>query len=137
MSNELHNADSGLPTPAERRRLRDALYDLWRDQLQCVRELSVLLSSADADRASDEDLSPNPMRAALEELGLRLAEVRRRLVEIEHAMRRLDDRSYGRCVSCGAPIPFGSLITTPGALTCVACSLLQPGTDTRECLRRR
>lgn len=137
MKNELPNADSGLPTPIERLRLRDALYDLWHEQLQCVRELSVLIYSADADRAGDEDPSSKPTRAALEELGLRLAEVRRRLVEIEHAMRRLDDRSYGRCVSCGAPIPFGALITTPGALTCVTCSLLQPGTDTRECLSRR
>ena len=42
--------------------------------------------------------------------------------EIDQALERLDDGSYGRCESCGQPIPAGRLLALPWAALCVPCS---------------
>jgi DnaK suppressor protein len=42
-------------------------------------------------------------------------------VNIEDALQRMDDGSYGTCASCGAAIPFGRLLVMPEARTCVSC----------------
>ena len=41
--------------------------------------------------------------------------------EIEAALKRIDDGTYGTCVACGAPIPFERLEIVPAADRCVAC----------------
>jgi DnaK suppressor protein len=43
------------------------------------------------------------------------------LTEIEHALERLEAGTFGRCESCGAPIPFERLEAIPSARVCVAC----------------
>lgn len=45
-----------------------------------------------------------------------------KLGQIQSALRRLQDGSYGLCVSCGAAIPFERLLIFPEAPTCAACS---------------
>ncbi|WP_026535399.1 TraR/DksA family transcriptional regulator [Arthrobacter sp. H14] len=42
-----------------------------------------------------------------------------RLAEIEAALNRLDDGSYGYCAACGNPIPPGRLEALPWTLYCV------------------
>jgi DnaK suppressor protein len=42
--------------------------------------------------------------------------------EIDQALERLDDGSYGRCQSCGQPIPAERLRALPWAALCVPCS---------------
>lgn len=42
--------------------------------------------------------------------------------EIERALAKLDDGTYGRCDSCGAPIPDGRLEIHPWAVLCVPCA---------------
>ncbi|MFN2451165.1 MAG: TraR/DksA family transcriptional regulator [Candidatus Dormibacteria bacterium] len=42
--------------------------------------------------------------------------------EIDLAIARLDAGRYGRCVSCGAPIPAERLTALPWAALCVPCS---------------
>lgn len=37
------------------------------------------------------------------------------------ALRRLAEGTYGRCASCGNPIPYGRLAVMPEAMHCVAC----------------
>jgi RNA polymerase-binding transcription factor DksA len=41
--------------------------------------------------------------------------------DIEAALRRIADGTYGICMACGAPIPFERLEVVPGADRCVAC----------------
>jgi DnaK suppressor protein len=41
--------------------------------------------------------------------------------EIDAALARIGDGSYGTCVSCGAPIPFERLEIVPAADRCVTC----------------
>jgi RNA polymerase-binding transcription factor DksA len=43
------------------------------------------------------------------------------LDDIEAAVARIDDRTYGACESCGRPIPFERLEAIPHARHCVAC----------------
>ena len=44
------------------------------------------------------------------------------LEEIERALAKLDDGSYGVCDSCGDPIPEGRLEIHPWAAVCVPCA---------------
>lgn len=47
---------------------------------------------------------------------------RRSILRIEHAMRRLDEGSYGRCERCEQPIDPRRLDAAPWATTCVGCA---------------
>ena len=47
------------------------------------------------------------------------------LAEIDRALRRLADGSYGLCADCGEPIAPARLQSSPQALGCVACEALQ------------
>ena len=43
------------------------------------------------------------------------------LTDVEAALARLADGSYGECVDCGVPIPFARLSAYPAAKRCVGC----------------
>jgi DnaK suppressor protein len=43
------------------------------------------------------------------------------LMEIEKALRRIEDGTYGLCTSCRDEIPFGRLLVMPETATCAAC----------------
>jgi DnaK suppressor protein len=43
------------------------------------------------------------------------------LVRIDHALKRMDDDSYGMCDECGCSIPFERLQIEPQTQHCVAC----------------
>jgi RNA polymerase-binding transcription factor DksA len=41
---------------------------------------------------------------------------------VGEALRRIADRSYGRCLTCGAGIPFERLLVMPETIYCVTCA---------------
>jgi RNA polymerase-binding transcription factor DksA len=49
-----------------------------------------------------------------------LEQVEAELADIEHALRRLDDGSYGSCEACGQPIDDARLEAMPAARFCVS-----------------
>ncbi len=58
------------------------------------------------------------------ETALDVAEVSRdagELREVEGALARMQDGTYGECVECGQPIPYGRLAAQPSAPRCIAC----------------
>ena len=58
------------------------------------------------------------------ETALDVAEVSRdagELREVEAALLRVKDGSYGECVDCGTHIPFARLHANPSASRCIAC----------------
>ena len=77
----------------------------------------------------DEQVAQQSRLAELEDaadLEPDLAEVllgrcREGLEGIEEALARLDEKAYGRCVSCGAGIPYERLEAVPAARQCVSC----------------
>ncbi len=46
---------------------------------------------------------------------------RKALIDIDEALRRLDDSAYGFCVDCGDEIPENRLIANPLAIRCRDC----------------
>ena len=58
------------------------------------------------------------------ETALDVAEVSRdagELRDVEAALLRLRDGTYGECVDCGTNIPFARLQANPSASRCIAC----------------
>ena len=58
------------------------------------------------------------------ETALDVAEVSRdagELREVESALVRIKDGTYGECVECGANIPYARLAANPSAARCIAC----------------
>jgi RNA polymerase-binding protein DksA len=43
------------------------------------------------------------------------------LVDIDAALKRIDEGTYGTCVSCGSEIPLGRLEAHPAASLCIDC----------------
>lgn len=59
---------------------------------------------------------PRARQAAL------LARATADLADVEHAMARLDDGTYGRCEACDLPIDDDLLAATPARRLCGACA---------------
>jgi RNA polymerase-binding transcription factor DksA len=55
------------------------------------------------------------------------------LANVEQALARLADSSYGECVDCGTAIPFARLAAHPAARRCVAC---QEAAEKRDRIKR-
>ena len=51
-----------------------------------------------------------------------MAKVREELDEVEEAMKRVEDGSYGRCEACGNTLSNEELDEFPLARRCSACS---------------
>lgn len=45
-----------------------------------------------------------------------------RLAQIESALKRIEDKSYGLCQDCGEAIPEKRLLNNPYFQTCVTCA---------------
>lgn len=52
-----------------------------------------------------------------------LEQVEAELADVERALRRLDEGSYGTCEACGRPIPDDRLEAMPAARLCLADQL--------------
>ncbi|MEV4122343.1 TraR/DksA C4-type zinc finger protein [Micromonospora sp. NPDC049645] len=85
-----------------------------------------LRSLFEASRSSnaDDEHDPEGSTIAFERAQLTavLDATRRRLAELDGALRRVDEGSYGVCEGCGRPIPGERLAARPSARTCVACA---------------
>jgi RNA polymerase-binding transcription factor DksA len=97
-------------TSMQRMMLRDLLDAMWRDHVVQITNLAVRFHT---------DESPD--------VAAELAGVRRRLVDIESALDRLDARTYGRCDGCDRRIAFEQLEASPARRYCLQC---QPSTAT-------
>ena len=62
-------------------------------------------------------------RAVAAERAQELAALRRAqadLADVDHALARLDEGTYGTCEACAAPLPDDQLAEAPAARTCPA-----------------
>jgi DnaK suppressor protein len=111
-------------TAAERRSLAKQLEDRRR----------VLRSELAAKLESQDNPALLGLRNRMEETddwavadletALDVAEVSRdagELREVEAAILRIKDGSYGECVDCGVAIPYARLHANPSASRCIAC----------------
>jgi RNA polymerase-binding transcription factor DksA len=99
-----------------------------------ARELDDMLSRLAADESSiradrsdgTADDEHDPEGSTLSGEWQRVEVLRRSALaeraEVEAALSRLASGEYGRCVSCGQPIPAARLEARPMATMCVACA---------------
>jgi DnaK suppressor protein len=82
------------------------------------------LVAASQDSNADDEHDPEGQTIAFERSQLDASVVRARssVAEIEAALARLADGTYGRCEACGRPIAEGRLEALPTARTCIACA---------------
>jgi DnaK suppressor protein len=99
-------ATTAIPplTPHQRIAVRDLLHELWRAKVRDITALAVRYHDSEEPEVAE-----------------RLAHVRRRLVDVEAALDRLDSGSYGRCDGCERRIPFEQLEADPDGRYCRRC----------------
>lgn len=79
------------------------------------RDISHGTAQAAADPAAhwaDYEAMPEPISEV----------ARRELADIDEALARIQEGSYGRCLNCGGPLGLQRLRAIPEARYCVACS---------------
>jgi RNA polymerase-binding transcription factor DksA len=83
------------------------------------------VQEARSDPAGADD-EHDPEGATLSDEWSRLEGLRRaadaEIDEIDHALRRLADGTFGVCASCGRDIPPARLLVRPTATLCVPCA---------------
>jgi DnaK suppressor protein len=83
---------------------------------------AILESSASASTDDEHDPEGATLAFEREQITALLDQARAHLDELDTAVARLDDGSYGRCERCGQPIAAGRLAARPASVTCVACA---------------
>ncbi|MDQ1698350.1 MAG: DnaK suppressor protein [Frankiaceae bacterium] len=114
MTHPIHDATRPVAAPlsvAQRMCLQDLLDEEWRAQVHQLTGLATAYHSAES--AGDE-------RGA-DQLSAALAVVRRRLIDVEAALARLESRTYGVCDGCDRRLPFEQLEMNPLARFCTGC----------------
>jgi DnaK suppressor protein len=119
---EKAKADVELPPEsfeALRQRLktqRDEILNMYKQDLRAGQE------SADD---GTEDIVDRANNAYNRELMFSLSDTERNtLLQIENALKRMDEGSYGRCANCGKTIALPRLEALPWARFCVDCQEL-------------
>lgn len=80
--------------------------------------------AASKDTNADDEHDPEGATIAFErsQVGALVRAARDRLAEVDAAVARLDDGTYGTCEGCGRPIARERLAALPTARRCVACA---------------
>jgi RNA polymerase-binding transcription factor DksA len=94
--------------------LRALLTDALSHQWSHFEQNDALVVSLTADTDDDSGRGREMARLAADR-------ARDSMADIEHALDRFDDGTYGTCEACGRPIPFERLEAVPQARHCVAC----------------
>ena len=103
-----------------RAQLRDLEDDLRSQRARLQRSIATRMRSDDAVPTTGSTFRGGPQAAS----GLAVA-LETRLFDrhemLDSALRRLEAGTYGVCVSCHDPIPYGRLLAMPEATYCVGC----------------
>lgn len=107
--------------------IRDELVRLRREaareSVTRADDLAALFAASEGSNGDDEH-DPEGATIGFEraQLTALLQAARRRMAEVDDALGRLDDGSYGVCEQCGAAIAAERLAARPFARRCVACA---------------
>jgi RNA polymerase-binding transcription factor len=108
----------------ERQELLERQRTLARERAAALaKDLDGVLD-ASTDVATDDEHDPEGQTIAFEraQLGALLDQARARLGDLDDALRRLAEGTYGVCETCGHPIAVERLAARPVARTCITCA---------------
>ncbi|MFD6529036.1 TraR/DksA family transcriptional regulator [Streptomyces sp. NPDC060184] len=99
------------------------------EQIEALRRDFEGIVEANALVAVDDEHDPEGSSTAFERahVAALLARADEHLAELDRALERLDRDDYGRCRSCGEPIPAARLEVRPEATLCVGCAAEREG----------
>jgi DnaK suppressor protein len=88
-----------------------------------TREFDEVVAASRSSNADDEH-DPEGATIAFErqQVAALLEQARRRLADVEAAIRNVEGGIYGICESCGRPIGAERLAARPSARTCIECA---------------
>ena len=88
-----------------------------------TREFDEVVAASKASNADDEH-DPEGATIAFErqQVAALLDQARRRLADVEAAVRNVEAGIYGICETCGRPIAAERLAARPAARTCIDCA---------------
>jgi DnaK suppressor protein len=117
--------DAAEPLPAER-----VSTLLVAERVGTLRRLSGLeselagLIESTGSAGTDDEHDPEGATIAFERqhTAALVSQARQHLAQIDAAMARLADGSYGVCESCGQPIGGARLAARPVTTTCITCA---------------
>lgn len=90
---------------------------------ELARSLGEIIDASTAV-ATDDEHDPEGQTIAFEraQVAALLHQARTRLTDLDAAVERLANGTYGRCERCGQPIAPDRLDARPAARTCIACA---------------
>jgi RNA polymerase-binding transcription factor DksA len=105
------DASPQLPLPRLRERLLRELGDHVAEASACKTAISTLTGQTDVDSQLEREIAETSEKRAEEAIA-----------DIEDAIARLDNGTYGACERCDATIPVERLEAIPYARRCVDCT---------------
>lgn len=86
-------------------------------------DFSAIVEAADLT-ATDDEHDPEGSTIAFErsQTGALIAATTTHQAEVEAALTKLDEGTYGGCELCGQPIDIDRLLARPAARACIACA---------------
>jgi RNA polymerase-binding transcription factor DksA len=90
-----------------------------------TRELGSILDATSLVAADDEH-DPEGASTAFErqQVSALLEQAAARLADLDAALARIDNGTYGACERCGSDISIGRLEARPSARTCIRCATI-------------
>jgi DnaK suppressor protein len=114
---------------AETEKIRAALADrrkeLHIEYDQTMAEITELQRDRLTDSAGDDQADTGTKTFEREQEISLANSILEKINQVERALERLDDGSYGWCERCGNPIPVERLAAFPSATLCVTCKQLE------------
>ncbi|HET8682841.1 MAG TPA: TraR/DksA family transcriptional regulator [Micromonosporaceae bacterium] len=116
-------------TAAETEKIRAALAgrreELRSEYDQTLAEIAELQRDRLTDSAGDDQADTGTKTFEREQEISLANNILERINQVERALERLDDGSYGWCERCGNQIPVERLAAFPSATLCVTCKQLE------------
>lgn len=119
----------GSRSAAETEKIRVALTarrdELQEEYAQTLTDLTELQRERLTDSAGDDQADTGTKTFEREQEITLANAILERVTQVERALERLDEGSYGWCERCGNPIPVERLAAFPSATLCVSCKQLE------------
>lgn len=114
--------NGGVDTEQVRLALEQLATDA-RERLTALEAQAQGIAEARQDSNVDDEHDPEGSTIAFDhaQTAALARDARQRLGEIDAAVQRLSNGTYGTCASCGRPIAAGRLEARPTATLCVDC----------------